>query len=88
MEEFGHKVVQKDFDCPSIFARSWLAFCRLSARREGGLSGAEPIPWSEIGWYCVLNHEKLASYEIEAIEGLDNIYLEIVSKKRNKKGKK
>jgi hypothetical protein len=51
----------------------WNAFCRLHARRRSGFS-AEPIAWSDLDAFIRLTGVRLAPFDIQLIEMLDDLY--------------
>ena len=51
----------------------WTAFCRLHARRRSGFS-AEPIAWSDLDAFIRLTGVRLAPFEIQLIEMLDDLF--------------
>jgi hypothetical protein len=51
----------------------WYSFCRLNARRRSGFS-AEPIAWSDLDAFTRLTGARLAPFEIQLIEMLDDLY--------------
>lgn len=64
---------------PPLLSRLWSAFLRLSNRRKAGLSGPEPINYSEIKAYAELTNRKFSSWEIDAITEIDNVYLRVAN---------
>src|SRR5262249_53079993 len=56
----------------------WTAFCRLSARRRSGFS-IEPIGWADLDAFIRLTGVRLAPWEVQLIEMLDDLF-------RSKKG--
>ena len=50
-----------------------MAFCRLHARRRSGFS-AEPIAWSDLDAFIRLTGVRLAPFEIQLIEMLDDLF--------------
>jgi hypothetical protein len=51
----------------------WPAFCRLNARRQSGFS-IEPIAWSDLDAFIRLTGVRLAPWEIQLIEMLDDLF--------------
>jgi hypothetical protein len=51
----------------------WTAFCRLHARRRSGFS-AEPIAWSDLDAFIRLTGVRLAPFEVQLIEMLDDLF--------------
>jgi hypothetical protein len=51
----------------------WYAFCRLNARRRSGFS-AEPIAWADLDAFVRLTGARLAPFEIQLIEMLDDLF--------------
>lgn len=52
----------------------WRWFCRLSSRRQGGM-GPAPIAWPQIESFFRLLRIKPDAWELQAIELLDNAWL-------------
>jgi hypothetical protein len=51
----------------------WTVFCRLSARRRSGFS-IEPIGWADLDAFIKLTGCRLAPFEIQLIEMLDDMF--------------
>jgi hypothetical protein len=51
----------------------WTAFCRLNARRRSGFS-IEPIGWADLDAFIRLTGARLAPFEIQLIEMLDDVF--------------
>jgi hypothetical protein len=51
----------------------WQAFCRLNARRRSGFS-IEPIAWADLDAFIRLTGVRLAPFEIQLIEMLDDLF--------------
>jgi hypothetical protein len=51
----------------------WHAFCRLHARRRSGFA-PEPIAWSDLDAFIRLTGARLAPWEIQLIEMLDDLF--------------
>lgn len=60
---------------PKALVYLWRAFHRLSRRRGGNGIGANPISWSEIDAFVRNTRIRLAPWEIEVIEALDDLFL-------------
>ncbi len=60
---------------PRALAYVWQAYLRLRRRTAGGFSGPQPIGWQEIDAFVRRSGIRLAPWEIELIETLDDIYL-------------
>jgi hypothetical protein len=53
----------------------WSTFLRLHSRRGSNGFGASPLSWSEIDACCRLSGVRLAPWEVEIIEALDDAYM-------------
>jgi hypothetical protein len=58
---------------PDELAYLWHAFCRLSARRRSGFS-IEPIGWADLDAFVRLTGVRLAPWELQLIEMLDDLF--------------
>ena len=61
----------------------WQVYHKLSRTRQNGM-GANPISYTEIQAYCQLHHDPLATWEIEAITGMDAAFLTSVHEEQEK----
>lgn len=52
----------------------WRMFLRLSSRRGSNGFGVNPISWSEIDAFVRNSRVKVAPWEIEVIEMLDDLF--------------
>ncbi|WP_293510060.1 hypothetical protein [Parvibaculum sp.] len=59
----------------------WTTYHRLRGRKGAGLNGAEPISWPDIDAFMRMTGNRLAPWEIQLLESLDNIFLSALSKK-------
>jgi hypothetical protein len=60
---------------PPAVAYLWSAFLRLHCRRGSNGFGASPLSWSEIDAFCRLSGVRLAPWEVEIVEALDDAYM-------------
>ncbi|TIM07717.1 MAG: hypothetical protein E5Y62_18805 [Mesorhizobium sp.] len=59
---------------PVPLAYLWRAFWRLRRRKGAGISGREPIEWSDLTAFLALTKSTLTPWEVEVIEDLDDLY--------------
>ena len=59
---------------PKELSYLWQLYWRLRRRVSGGMSGREPISWSEIYGFLHLTKKTLTPWEVEVIEELDDLY--------------
>lgn len=59
---------------PAELAYLWRTFLRLSARRGSNGFGANAIGWTDIDAFCRLSGFRLAPWEVEVIEDLDDLW--------------
>lgn len=59
------------------------AFHELSACRQGGFSGAEPLMYSEIEAYINTTHTPLRPDEVKAIKAMDSAWLKALREVRD-----
>jgi hypothetical protein len=52
----------------------WIAFIRLSSRRGSNGFGINPISWPEIDAFVRNSRVRLAPWEVEIIEMLDDLF--------------
>lgn len=53
----------------------WRAFHRIRRRRGGNGFGPSPIEWADIDAFVRLSGVRLAGWEVEVIEALDEVWL-------------
>ena len=61
---------------PRVLDYLWRAYIRLRRRAAAGFGGPQPIAWQDIDAFIRRAGLKLAPWEIEMIEALDDIYLQ------------
>lgn len=60
---------------PEALGYLWAAFNRLRTRKASGFNGPSPIEWPDIDAFLRRSGMRLAPWEIELIEEIDDIYL-------------
>jgi len=60
---------------PPAAAYLWGTFLRLHTRRGNNGFGVLPLSWSEIDAFCRLSGVRLAPWEVEIVEALDDAYM-------------
>jgi hypothetical protein len=60
---------------PKALAYLWRAYLRLRRRQGAGFSGPQPVGWQDIDAFLRRSGLRMAPWEIELIEALDDIYL-------------
>lgn len=60
---------------PEAARHIWGHFLRLSAHRGSTGFGPGPIGWPDLDAYCRMTRARLAPWEVEMIEDLDNLWL-------------
>ena len=73
-------------DLPEAARFAWAAFVDLSGARQAALS-LQPIPYSEIAAYQATTRRDLCGWEVDAIRGLDDLYLQTIAEAEKKKGR-
>ncbi|MBX4944641.1 phage tail assembly chaperone [Rhizobium binae] len=61
---------------PQSLAYLWSAYNRIRRRKGVGFTGPQPIEWSDIEAFNRMTRMRLAPWEVEVIETLDNLYLD------------
>ena len=64
---------------PKALAYLWRAYFRLRRRMAGGFAGPNPIGWQDIDAFVRQSGLRLAPWELDLIEALDDLYLEALS---------
>ena len=62
---------------PSLVSHIWTAFISLSSKRGSGFSGGLPITYEQIKAYKEVTSTPLTPRDVEAIMGIDNIFMEV-----------
>jgi hypothetical protein len=78
--------LEADLACPPFpmpLVYLWSTFARLNGRRGGNGFGLNPIGWAEIDAYQRLTQSRLAPWEIQIVEELDDLYLQAQRKARS-----
>jgi hypothetical protein len=57
----------------------WRAYFRLRRRMAGGFAGPNPIGWQDIDAFVRQSGLRLAPWELDVIEALDDLYLRSVT---------
>lgn len=60
---------------PECLAYLWQTYLRLRQRMSGGFSGPNPIGWPDIDAFIRRTGSRLAPWEIEAIERIDDMFV-------------
>jgi hypothetical protein len=60
---------------PKALAYIWRAYFRLRRRTAGGFAGPNPIGWQDIDAFSRQTGLRLAPWEIDLLETLDDLYL-------------
>lgn len=60
---------------PAALGYLWRAYIRLRRRKAAGFNGPEPIGWQDIDAFARRSGLRLAPWETEILEVLDDIYL-------------
>lgn len=71
-------------EIPKTSIHVWYWFIRLHNRRRLNDSSINPFTYSDIDSFCRLNKINIQSWELQLIEGLDNIALENFRKSQDK----
>ena len=64
---------------PSLIVHIWSAFISLSNGRSAGMSGPNPIGYTEIKAWKELTETPLLAWEVEAIKRVDVVYLGVMN---------
>ncbi len=76
----GERPVELDAsEPPGNLCYIWECFWDLHSGRGAGMSGPLPISWLDIKAWCDLHRRELDSFELGAIRGMDNAFLEAVN---------
>lgn len=70
-------------ELPPAVAYLWRAFTRIRRRRGGNGFSASPIEWGDIDAFMRLSGVRLAPWEVEVIEDLDDAWLAEISRKQD-----
>mgnify|MGYP000284647526 FL=1 len=60
---------------PECLAYLWQAYLRLRRRTAGGFSGPSPIGWPDIDAFIRRTGARLAPWEIEMLERIDDLFV-------------
>lgn len=60
---------------PECLAYLWQAYLRLRRRMAGGFSGPSPIGWPDIDAFIRRTGARLAPWEIELLERIDDLFV-------------
>lgn len=60
---------------PDALRHVWDIWARLRRRKAPGMSGPSPVEWPDIDAFLRRAQRRLAPWEIELIEELDDVYL-------------
>lgn len=61
---------------PEALRYLWVAFFRIRRRKGSGLNGPLPIELPDLAAFAVLSGIRLAPWETEIIEDLDDLWLQ------------
>ncbi len=61
---------------PIALAYLWRAYLRLRRRTQVGFGGPQPLGWQDIDAFIRRSGLRLAPWEIEILERIDDIYLD------------
>lgn len=70
-------------EMPAAIAYLWSAFQRIRSRRGGNGFGPVPIMWADIDAFVRLSGVRLAPWEIEIVEALDDAWLDALGSARD-----
>ena len=62
---------------PDIVSHVWEAFLDLHKGRSYGMSGGNPLTWTDIAAWCNLTGIVLSSWEVNTIKALDMAWVRI-----------
>jgi len=62
---------------PDIVSHVWEAFLDLHKGRSYGMSGGNPLTWTDIQAWCNLTGIVLSSWEVNTIKALDMAWVRI-----------
>lgn len=66
---------------PPAYEHLWDAFVRMRRRKPGApMGGVQPLEMGDIANFLRLTGQRLAPWEVEVIEGLDDAYLGATAK--------
>lgn len=74
-------------DLPFSIEYLWKIFLRMSKRRSGSGFGGNPLGWWDMVGFQVATGIPLRSWEIEALEKMDDLYLKTVNEEQDRKSK-
>ena len=60
---------------PESLAYLWRAYLRLRRRMAGGFAGPNPIGWQDIDAFVRRSGMRLAPWEIETLESIDDAFV-------------
>ncbi len=64
---------------PDLLKHVWVAFCVLSNQRQSGMSGANPLSFSEIDTWMKLTNSVLKPRDIDLLIRLDQTYMRVAN---------
>lgn len=73
-------------EMPVALAYLWSAFQRIRSRRGGNGFGPSPITWADIDAYVRLSGVRLAPWEVEIVEALDDVWLREMATRDSTRG--
>jgi hypothetical protein len=73
---------------PRELSYLWRVYHRIRRRMAGGFAGPNPIGWQDIGAFMHVTRFRLAPWEIELLEAIDDSYLQPIYTALKDKNKK
>jgi hypothetical protein len=84
LDEAAEEVAPTLPECPSALAHVWQWFLKLHRRRAAGGSGPQALSFLDLALFVLFYGLRLHRFEVEALQALDDAYLESVSEQIKK----
>lgn len=79
--------IEESPEIPFYLEHIWQWFWQIHRGRTYGMSGPNPLTWTDIeSWSNILQTE-VRPIEVEIIKEIDSVYLEYTAEQKKKKGK-
>lgn len=80
-KQLGRRPEELEPPCefPTLLNHVWVAFCVLNGRRQTGISGVDPLTFTEIKHWKELTETPMKPKDIDLIIRLDQTYMRVAN---------